>query len=74
MKCFDSLEEKRDWIGRWKKADLGVKLSASACVNGLFFLSVDVIISWMKRRRICAELRQIFEKIIADQVIKTFIS
>lgn len=71
---FDAVVNKRNWIAQWKKADFGVRMAASACIHGIFFISLDLVNNWLKtklRTSFTHELVEVIEKMIADQVIRT---
>lgn len=48
-------------------------MAASACIHGIFFISLDLINVWLKSklRASCShEIVEVIEKMIADQVKK----
>lgn len=68
---FDAVTNKRIWIEQWEKADFGVKMAASACIHGIFFMSLDLVQAWIKnklRASFTHEFNEVIEKMIADQV------
>lgn len=70
---FDAVHNKRNWIKQWDKADFGVKMAASACIHGIFFISLDIINTWLKtklRASSSHEMIEVLQNMIADQVIK----
>jgi hypothetical protein len=68
---IDAIVNKRNWIKQWSSADFGLKMTASACIHGIFFISLDLVLNWLKnkfRGSFTHELIEIIEKMIADQV------
>lgn len=68
----DAVIVKRNWINHWKKADFGLKMVASACIHGIFFISLDIVHALIKSKlRVSSshELIVVIEKMIADQVL-----
>lgn len=67
---IDAIVNKRNWIKQWSSADFGMKMTASACIHGIFFLSLDLVLNWLKnkfRGSFTHELIEVIEKMIADQ-------
>lgn len=68
---YDAVINKRNWISTWSKASFGDKILASACIHGLFFISLDLLCEWLKIKTKVAlshELVDIIGKMIIDQV------
>lgn len=67
---FDAVVNKRNWIKQWSKAEFGMKMTASACIHGIFFISLDLVLNWLKnkfRGSFTHEIIEVLERIIADQ-------
>jgi ribonucleotide reductase beta subunit family protein with ferritin-like domain len=65
--------KKREWIRSWTKVEFNQQLLASACMNGLFFMILDIMKSWLSNRikgSTNNELLETIEKILIDKKLQ----
>jgi ribonucleotide reductase beta subunit family protein with ferritin-like domain len=73
VESLNAVIKKREWIKNWIKAEFHQQLLASACVNGLFFMILDIIKLWLSNRTKGLpnnELLETIEKILIDKKLQ----
>lgn len=70
VEAYEPVQNKRNWISSWSNCSFGEQLLASACLHGLFFVSIELIQNWLQtrtRKSNSHELIDMFERLRIDQ-------
>jgi ribonucleotide reductase beta subunit family protein with ferritin-like domain len=72
---YDSVQDKRSWISKWKYSHFTEQLMAATCLHGLFFSAIEITANWLNSRTKRNnngkhEIVEILEKILHDQQLQ----